>query len=511
MATDDFFRARLDSMIDMRHPLAVLATRMPWAAIEASLAPAIAHKDRDGRLVQDADLFGSTAQLAGAGLSNAGRPRLPLRLMVALLYLKHAFNLSDEELCERWSENVVWQFFSGMAYYEPRLPCDATQIGRFRRVLGEAGVEQLLKSTIEASVSMGVVKRCEFERIIVDTTVQEKAIAHPTDSRLLEIARHKIASAAKRAGIAVKQTFAKEGKELRRKAGGYAHAKQFKRLRRTVKRQRTILGALMRDMQRRLNRILQAGSSGLAPGTQPTGLALTALNMWLERAERIRTQERHSKNKLYALHAPEVECIGKGKARKPYEFGVKVSLAVTHKLGLMVGARSFPGNPYDGHTLAEQLEQTNTLLQDIGVKPTTAVVDLGFRGVDEACAPVQLIHRGKFKSLDKQQRRWLKRRQAIEPAIGHTKSDNRMDRCWLGGSSGDALHAVLCAAGFNIRWLLRAITAKGLAALLLALSQVALYAACIGTVLRIALRAVAQPDRRFESRRYQLVPVVATE
>ena len=510
MATDDFFRARLDSMIDMRHPLVVLATRMPWAEIEVALLPTLAHKDRAGRLVEDADLFGATSQLAGAGQSNAGRPRLPMRVMVALLYLKHAFNLSDEELCERWSENVVWQFFSGMAYYEPRLPCDATQIGRFRRVLGEAGVEQLLKSTIEASVSMGVVKKSEFEMIIVDTTVQEKAIAHPTDSRLLEIARHKIASAAKRAGMAVKQTFAKEGKELRRKAGGYAHAKQFKRLRRTVKRQRTILGALMRDVQRGLHRILQAGSSGLAPGTQPTALALTALNLWLERAERIRTQQRHSKNKLYALHAPEVECIGKGKARKPYEFGVKVSLAVTHKLGLMVGARSFPGNPYDGHTLAEQLEQTNTLLQDIGVQPTTVVVDLGFRGVDEACAPAQLIHRGKFKSLDAQQRRWLKRRQAIEPAIGHTKSDNRMDRCWLGGSSGDALHAVLCAAGFNIHWLLRAIAAKGLAALRLVFSQVALYAACIGNVLRIPTHAIGRTDRRFDWRRWRITPSLAT-
>jgi IS5 family transposase len=504
MATDDFFRARLDSMIDMRHPLAVLSTRMPWVEIEAALAPLLAHKDRSGRLIQDADLFGASAQLAGAGLSNAGRPRLPLRLMVALLYLKHAFNLSDEELCQRWSENVVWQFFSGLAYYEPRLPCDATQIGRFRRVLGEAGVEQLLKSTIEASVSMGAVKKSEFEMIIVDTTVQEKAIAHPTDSRLLEIARHKVASAAKHAGIAVKQTFAKEGKELRRKAGGYAHAKQFKRLRRTIKRQRTILGALMRGAQRGLESI----SQGVA-GHEPTALAIAGLMKWLGRAERIRTQERHSKDKLYALHAPEVECIGKGKARKPYEFGVKVSLAVTHKRGLMVGARSFPGNPYDGHTLAEQLEQTNTLLQDIGVKPTTAVVDLGFRGVDESCAPVQIIHRGKFKSLDKQQRRWLKRRQAIEPAIGHAKSDNRMDRCWLGGSGGDALHAVLCAAGFNIRWLLRAIATKRLAALLLVFSQVALYAECIGNVLRAAPRAAGHRDRRCESRRYQLVPVIA--
>jgi IS5 family transposase len=146
-----------------------------------------------------------------------------------------------------------------------------------------------------------------------------------------------------------------------------------------------------------------------------------------------------------------------GKARKPYEFGVKVSLAVAHKSGLIVGARSFPGNPFDGHTLSAQLEQTSTLLQDLGVTPKVAVADLGYRGVDRDIAPVELIHRGKYKSLNAQQRRWLKRRQAIEPTIGHTKHDHRMDKCWLKGSEGDALHAVLCAAGFNIRWLLRAL------------------------------------------------------
>jgi IS5 family transposase len=181
------------------------------------------------------------------------------------------------------------------------------------------------------------------------------------------------------------------------------------------------------------------------------------LQPWLERAERIRSQRPHDKNKLYALHAPEVECIGKGKARKPYEFGVKVSLAVAHKSGLIVGARSFPDNPFDGHTLSAQLEQTSTLLQDLGVTPKVAVVDLGYRGVDADIAPVELIHRGKYKSLNALQRRWLKRRQAIEPTIGHTKHDHRMDKCWLKGSEGDAMHAVLCAAGFNIRWLLRAL------------------------------------------------------
>lgn len=343
MATDDFFRARLDQMIDLAHLLAVLATRMPWAEIEAALAPAFAHKDRAGREVEDVNLFDTTMQLAGAGVSNRGRPRLPIRLMVALLYLKHAFDISDEELVERWSENVVWQFFSGMEYYTPELPCDATQIGRFRRVLGEAGVEQLLKSTIEAAVAMKAVSRREFERVIVDSTVQHKAIAHPTDSRLLEVAREKIARLAKRAGIALKLTHQREGKALRRRAAGYAHAKQFTRLKRVLRRQRTILGSLLREVRRKMVALPQA--------------AHDALTVWLERAERIHAQRPNDKGKLYALHAPEAECIGKGTARQPYEFGVKVSVAVTHRHGLMVGARSLPGNPYGGHSLAEQIER----------------------------------------------------------------------------------------------------------------------------------------------------------
>ena len=184
------------------------------------------------------------------------------------------------------------------------------------------------------------------------------------------------------------------------------------------------------------------------------------LSTVLERAERIRTQKTKDKNKLYAMHAPEAECIGKGKARKPYEFGVKASIAVTHGKGLVVGARTFPGNPYDGHTLAAQIEQTTTLLESIGTKPTTAVVDLGYRGVDDDVPTVNVIHRGKAKRLTARQKTWLKRRQAVEPTIGHLKADHRMDRCWLKGSEGDALHAVLCAAGFNIRWLMRAIAAQ---------------------------------------------------
>ena len=467
MTTPDFFRSRLDQMIDMRHPLAVLANRLPWTDIEASLAPLLARQARPAKRVISQDLLGVAEQEFGAGMSPAGRPRLPVRLMVSLMYLKNSMNLSDEELVERWAENVQWQYFSGMAYYEPRLPCDATQIGRFRRLLGEEGLEQLLKATIECAVQIKAIKPAEFERVIVDSTVQPKAIAHPVDSRLLEIARHKVVSAARRAGIKFKQTYAQEGKSLRRRAGGHAHAKQFKRLRAVLKRQRTILGVVLREVQRKLAAHTPAKSAAPADAAgagDRQAKALAELQMWMERAERILTQRAKDKNKLYALHAPEVECISKGKARNPYEFGVKVSLAITHKQGLMVGARSFPGNPYDGHVLSDQLEQTRHLLQDLGREPKQVVVDLGYRGVDADNPGVQIIHRGKYKSLSAHEKRLLKRRQAIEPAIGHTKADHRMDRCWMKGALGDALHALCCAAGYNIRWLLRAIARGGLAA-----------------------------------------------
>ena len=452
--TVDFFRARLDAMIDLRHPLAVLATRLPWSQLEAELAPIWRRESRDGVLPEGEDWFGSGGVRVAAGVSHAGRARLPIRLMCALIYLKHAFNLSDEETCERWAENVVWQYFSGREYYEPRLPCDATQIGRFRTAIGETGMQVILKATIDTAVTSKAIKPAEFERIIVDSTVQEKAIAYPIDSRLLEIARHKIVAHAKRCGIALRQTFAKEGKALKRKAGGYAHAKQFKRLHRAVKRQRTIIGKLIRAVRSQL------GLGAFNLETAPTTLA--ALNTLLERADRIRTQQPKDKNKLYALHAPEVECISKGKARNRYEFGVKVSLAVTHKQGLMVGAKRFVGNPFDGHTLAAQISQCNELIQAAGSEVKQAFVDLGYRGVDADNRNIEVVHRGRIKSMSAPQKRQLKRRQAIEPAIGHVKHDNRMIRCYLKGSIGDALHAMSCAAGYNIRWLMRAIIRLGL-------------------------------------------------
>ncbi len=455
-ATDDFFRSRIDHMIDLRHPLAVLASRMPWQEIEARVAQVFSRKGRAGVAMPDLDLFGEQVQRVAVA-SNAGRPRVPLRIMIALLYLKHAFNESDEGVVARWADTPRWQFFSGCAYYEDRHPCDATTLVKFRQLLGEEGVEELLAQTINVAVELKLIKPQELTRVIVDSTVQHKVIAHPTDSRLLETARAKLVEAAKDAGIDLKQTFAKEGKELGRKAGRYAHARQFKRMRRAIKRQRTIVGRLQRDVERKASAI---------------GLALRdALAETLNKAQRIVAQSAqrkaaHGQPKLYAWHALEVDCISKGKARTPYEFGVKVGIASTLKGNLIVGAKAFHGNPYDGHTLNEQLEQATILMQDSSSKPATAFVDLGYRGVDADNPDVHIVHRGKTKRISEQERKLLKRRQAIEPIIGHLKADHRMDRCHLKGAQGDRLHAVLCAAGYNIRWLLRMIARKGLTFLL---------------------------------------------
>lgn len=454
-ATDDFFRSRIDHMIELRHPLAVLASRMPWQEIEAQVAQVFCRKGRSGLAMPDLDLFGEQVQRAPVA-SNAGRPRVPLRIMIALLYLKHAFNESDEGVVQRWGETPTWQFLSGQAYFEHRHPCDATTLVKFRQLLGEEGVEELLAQTINVAVKLKLIKAQELTRVIVDSTVQHKAIAHPTDSRLLQVARDKLVQAAKDAGIDLKQTFAKESKALGHKAGRYAHARQFKRMRRAIKRQRTIVARLQREIDRK------ASAKGLAIAAA----VREALGETLHKAHRIWAQSGQSKTvdgqrKLYAWHASEVDCISKGKAKQPYEFGVKVGIASTLNGNLIVGARAFHGNPYDGHTLNEQLEQASILMQDSHAKPATAFVDLGYRGVDGDNPDVHIVHRGKARRISVQEKKQLKRRQAIEPIIGHLKTDHRMDRCHLKGEQGDRLHAVLCAAGYNIRWLLRMIVKKG--------------------------------------------------
>ena len=218
--------------------------------------------------------------------------------------------------------------------------------------------------------------------------------------------------------------------------GRYAHAKQFKRMKKTLRTLKTRVGRVHREVTRQLD--------CLAPSVREKAQDLLA------RTGRILTQQTKDKNKRYALHAPEVECISKGKARTPYEFGVKVSIATTLKEGLVVGRRSMPGNPYDGHTLEETLEQVTILAERA---PTTAIVDKGYRGVD--IEGVRILRSGQKRGITRTLKAMIKRRSAIEPTIGHMKMDGRLGRNPLKGALGDALHAVLCGAGHNLRLLIK--------------------------------------------------------
>lgn len=422
----DLFRTELVNLIDTRHELARLAELIDWQAFADEWSPQFT--------------------------STTGRPALPTRLMAALLYLKHVYALSDEDVVERWCENPYWQHFSGERYFRHDLPCDPSSLVRWRQRIGEAGCEWLLAQSIEAARKGGIIKRGSLNAVVLDTTVQPKAIAHPTDSRLLNRAREQLVDAARQAGLSLRQSYARVGKAAEHQAGRYAHARQYRRMQREIRKLRTWLGRVIRDVQRK------------------GGDLSKAMRTKIDIAQRLYEQKRDSKNKLYALHAPEVECVAKGKARTPYEFGVKVSVAVTAKEGMVVGMRSMPGLPYDGHTVDSQLEQIEIVC---GVMPKMALVDRGYRGVQASAGTRLLVSH--TRRLPKRLKQLLKRRQVVEPMIGHMKSDGLLGRNWLKGTLGDAMHALLCGAGHNLRMILgrlRALYRTFIAQLTLALSLI---------------------------------------
>jgi IS5 family transposase len=281
-----------------------------------------------------------------------------------------------------------------------------------------------------------VIKASSAKRVIVDTTVMPKAVAYPTASRLLERCREHLVKAAARSGLKLRQNYNREAPRLAGQVSRYAHAKQYRRMKKALRTLRSRVGRVARDVERQLDAVADHNR--------------TALQDLIGRTKRILSQKPKDKNKLYALHAPEVECLAKGKARTPYEFGVKVSITTTHKEGLVVGARSMPGNPYDGHTLGEALEQA-AILSD--VEPEIAVVDRGYKGV--AIDGVKIYHPGLRRGITRTLRAMIRRRSAIEPAIGHMKADGKLDRNWLKGALGEAINAVLCGAGHNLRMILR--------------------------------------------------------
>ena len=408
--SSELFRQPLCEMLSAKHPLVKLADVIDWDEIERS--------------------FGAHFQ------TTTGRPALSPRLVAGLLYLQHAYDCSDEAIVNTWVENPYVQYFTGETYFQTEAPIDSSSLTRWRKRIGEEGVETLLMVSINAARTIGMMKASSVDRVIVDTTVMPKAIAHPTDSRLLEKSRQHLVRLATDNNIALRQNYNREAPRLAAQVGRYAHAKQYRRMKKSLRTLKTRVGRVHREIERKIAQV-------------PENVRPQADNL-LQRVQRILTQKTKDKNKLYALHAPEVECISKGKARNPYEFGVKVSVATTLKEGIVVGMRSMPGNPWDGHTLEETLEQVG-ILNDR--QPKVVIVDKGYQGVE--VPNTQILRSGQRRGVTRTMRKMIKRRSAIEPTIGHMKMDGRLGRNPLKGALGDALHAVLCGAGHNIRLLLK--------------------------------------------------------
>ncbi len=419
---NDFFRDRLEAIIDNAHPLVRLSHLMPWSVFEESF----------GRFYRP-----------------MGRPAKPTRLMVGLHYLKHVHDLSDEEVVARWVENPYWQFFCGFEFFQHSLPIDPSTMTRWRKRIGPEGMELLLKSSVSVALESGTARASSLERVSVDTTVQPKAIAYPTDSQLFLKALCALVRQAKKHGLVLRQSHNRLAKTAALMAARYAHAKQFGRMRREVKKLRTYLGRVLRDVRRKIagNEELEARFARL-----------------LDLAHRLYLQKPKDKNKLYALHTPEVACIAKGKARTPYEFGCKVGIATTNREGLVLAATVFEGNPYDGHTLEQTVRQAVAISS---VEPKRLYVDRGYRKHDYT-GKANVFISGQKRGLSPTIRRELKRRSAIEATIGHMKNDGRLDRNFLLGKQGDAINAILAAAGHNLRLILRAIV-LWLACILIAL------------------------------------------
>jgi transposase, IS5 family len=414
---NDLLQPALDQIIDLKHPLVLLAAAIDWEFLDSRFR---------------------TVCLPGAG-----QPGLPTRLVAGLFILKHMHNLSDEVLCARWLENPYYQYFCGELSFCHKLPFDRSSMTRWRRRLGEEQLAALIQESLSVGHKTGALETKDLERVAVDTTVQPKAVAHPTDARLMHRALDKLVNLAKRHGVELRQSYLRVAKRAAIMIGRYSHAHQFKRARRELKFLRTRLGRVIRDINRKID-----GNAALEVRFRPL----------LILAGQVRAQEQRQRGpKVYSLHAPEVECIGKGKPRAPYEFGCKVSIAtpVTKPKGgqFVLHARALHGNPFDGHTLGPAIADIQRMT---GIEVKRGHVDRGYRGHNHP-HKFRIWITGQVRRTTAAIKREMKRRAAVEPVIGHLKAEHRMDRNHLKGRKGDRANAILAAAGYNfsllIRWL----------------------------------------------------------
>ena len=411
---EDLYRARLESIIDLQHELVKLMGLVSWDGLQ---------KD-----------------LSGYYCANNGRPGESIRLMAGLQLLKDMKGLSDEEVCAAWRENPYFQYFCGEEYFQHRLPVEPPSLSIFRKRIGQKGMERLFQETIHVGLASGTVTTKDLTRVTVDTTVQEKAIRFPTDTQLCHKAREELVKKINDLKVHIRQSYVRKSKEALYFANKYMAARQTNRGKKMARTVRNYLGRVIREIERTITR---------------NPLLKKYFENDLAKANKIYSQAANQQepNKIYSWHAPEVECIAKGKAHKKYEFGCKASLASTNQGNFIVGAMAYHGRPYDGHTLSSALQQIAKLT---GVKPAEVHVDLGYRGHGITDKDTDIIIARQKRGMTPAKRKRQKRRNGIEPIIGHCKNDRKVGpRNWLKGQVGDHINTFSMAIGFNLRKILR--------------------------------------------------------
>ncbi len=407
----DLFSTPLAKICSDQHPLCVLSSNIDWDILD----------EKFGLFFHE----------------NLGRPSARTRLIVGLHFLKSMYNESDESVVFKWVENPYWQYFCGEINFQHEFPIDPTTLNKWRKRIKSEGFEELFKTTIETGLKTGVITKRDFEKVNVDTTVQEKAVTFPTDAKLYHKMREKLVKEAKTIGIELRRTFKRASKSALIMQGRYRHARQMRRADREVRSLRVMMGRIKRDLDRK---------------TKDFNRSEKLTNL-LTLAERLYQQKRNDKNKIYSLHCPEVECIAKGKAHKKYEFGCKVGVTTSSKGNFVIGVKAFHGNPFDGHTLKESLNQVKSFLPE-GISLKDVYTDKGYKGHGVTEVDVHMDQKKK-KTETRSFRKWLNRRAAIEPIIGHMKNDGGAKRNHLLGQQGDQINALLMGIGFNLRKILR--------------------------------------------------------
>jgi len=393
----------LEDMLDQKHPMYILANKVNWQLFEDSFSPLYC--------------------------SDNGRPAKPIRLMVGLLILKHLRNISDESVVEQWSENVYYQYFCGQKEFIPVEPCEASELVHFRHRIGESGIELILKESIRINGNDS-----HDSTASIDTTVQEKNITFPTDSKLNRKIIDKCRKIAVKENLPIRQSYTRTLKKLSLDQRFRNHPHNKWKARKADRKEKTIAGRLVRELERNL-----LSNSGYQ----------SQINLF----KRILSQKKSDNNKIYSVHEPDVQCISKGKEHKKYEFGNKVSIIYTQTTGVIIGAMGFR-NPYDGHTVEPALEQTERLLGKRTIK--TLIGDRGYKGkrqINDTIIEIPKPFSNKKQSQYQQNKlkKQFKRRAAIEPINGHLKTDHRLNRNFYKGITGDNINVMLAAAAFNFK------------------------------------------------------------